>query len=55
MGPESVKNSIAPERSWLNMLVSEPSSPFGKISIWTRPLVSALIFSAACEARWFIG
>ena len=43
MGARGVKNSIAPERSWLNMLVSEPSSPFGKISTCTRPLVSVLI------------
>src|SRR5512132_1012060 len=38
MCPESVKNWIALERNWLNVLAPEPILPFGKISTWTRPL-----------------
>ncbi len=52
---DSVKNSTPPERTWLSMSVSEPSWLFGKIWMTTRPLVSALIFSTASLARWFIG
>ena len=53
--PDRVKNSTPPERSWLSMSVSEPSWLFGKIWISTRPLVSALIASAASLARTFSG
>ena len=53
--PESVKNSMPPERTWLSMSVSEPSWLFGKISIETRPLLSVRMASAISLARWFIG
>ena len=53
--PDSVKNSIAPERNWLSMSVSEPSWLFGKIWISTRPLVSCLIRSIASTARTLSG
>src|SRR5215469_17296515 len=59
ISPESVKNSIAPERNWLSMSVSEPSWLLGKISISTRPLVCALMRSIASLARtlsgWVVG
>jgi hypothetical protein len=55
ISPESVKNSIPPERSWLSMSVSEPSWFEGKIWISTRPPVSALIASAISRARVFMG
>src|SRR5579871_4041806 len=53
--PDSVKNSMAPERSWLSMSVSEPSWLFGKIWISTRPLVSFLIRSTASVMRTLSG
>ena len=53
--PERVKNSMPPERTWLSMSVSEPSWLLGKISIETRPLVSARMASAISLARVFIG
>ena len=40
IGEPMVKMSIAPERTWLNMSVVEPSWLFGKISISSRPLVA---------------
>ena len=53
--PESVKNSIPPERTWLSMSVSDPNWLLGKILISTRPEVSFLIASAISTARRFIG
>src|SRR5882724_1702157 len=53
--PDSVKNSIAPERSWLSMSVSEPSWLFGNTWISTRPLVCCLIRSMASVVRTFSG
>src|SRR4051794_37575628 len=53
--PDRVKNSIAPERSWLSMSVSEPSWLLGKIWISTRPLVSCLMRSIASTARTLSG
>src|SRR2546423_13278125 len=55
MSPDRVKNSIAPERSWLSMSVSEPSWLLGKIWISTRPLVSCLMRSIASTARTLSG
>src|SRR6266436_3782926 len=55
MSPESVKKSIAPERSWLSMSVSEPSWLLGNTWISTRPLVSALMRSIASTARMVSG
>src|SRR5256714_13527912 len=55
ISPESVKNSIAPERSWLSMSVSEPSWLLGKIWISTRPFVSCLMRSIASTARTLSG
>ena len=55
MRPESVKNSMPPERTWLSMSVSEPSWLFGKMAISTLPLVSFLTASAISRARTFIG
>src|SRR3954471_6126887 len=55
ISPDSVKNSIAPERNWLNMSVSEPSWLLGKIWISTRPLVSCLMRSIASTARTLSG
>lgn len=52
---ERVKNSMAPERSWLSMSVSPPSWLEGKILISTLPLVSALILAAISCARTFMG
>ena len=49
--PDSVKNSMPPERIWLSMSVSEPSWLFGKICRSKRPLVSALIAAAISLAR----
>ena len=53
--PERVKNSTAPERTWLSTSVSEPSWLLGKIWISTLPPVSSLTFATASCARWFIG
>ena len=53
--PDSVKNSTAPERTWLSVSVSEPSWLDGKMLISTRPFVSDLIASAISRARIFIG
>ncbi len=53
--PDSVKNSMPPERSWLSMSVSEPSWLFGNSWMSTRPLVSARMASAISLARRFIG
>ena len=53
--PDSVKNSMPPERIWLSMSVSEPSWLFGKICRSNRPLVSVLIAAAISLARTFIG
>src|SRR6266478_6901783 len=53
--PDSVKNSMPPERIWLSMSVSEPSWLLGKICGSKRPLVSALIAAAISLARTFIG
>src|SRR5438270_7839621 len=53
--PDSVKNSVAPERNWLSISVSEPSWLFGKIWISTRPLVSCLMRSIASTARTLSG
>src|SRR5581483_7963016 len=53
--PDSVKNSMAPERSWLSMSVSEPSWLFGNTWISTRPLVSFLIRATASLARTLSG
>ncbi len=57
--PESVKNSSAPERTWLSMSVSEPSWLLGKTLISSRPLVALRMRSAASWARtlrgWVIG
>ncbi len=53
--PDSVKNSMPPERIWLSMSVSEPSWLFGKICRSKRPFVSLLIASAISFARTFIG
>ena len=55
ISPDSVKNSIAPERTWLSMSVSDPSWFDGKIWKTTRPLVSFSILSANSFARRFIG
>src|SRR5215831_8381264 len=53
--PDSVKNSMPPERIWLSMSVSEPSWLFGKICRSNLPLVSALMAAAISLARAFIG
>ncbi len=53
--PDSVKNSMPPDRIWLSMSVSEPSWLFGKICRSKRPLVSVLIAAAISLARTFIG
>ena len=50
-----MKNSIAPERTWLSMSVSQPSWLFGKTWISTRPLVSCLMRSIASMARTLSG
>jgi hypothetical protein len=55
IGEPMVKMSIAPERTWLNMSVLEPSWLLGKTSISSRPLVCALIAAAASWARVLIG
>src|SRR5690348_7224767 len=55
ISPDKVKNSMPPERTWLNMSVSEPSWLLGKICRSKRPLVSALIAAAISLARTFIG
>src|SRR5579871_2799000 len=53
--PDSVKNSMPPDRIWLSMSVSEPSWLFGKICRSNLPLVSALIAAAISLARVFSG
>src|SRR5581483_10260524 len=53
--PDSVKNSMPPERIWLSMSVSEPSWLFGKICRSNLPLVSVLIAAAISLARAFSG
>src|SRR5215475_12432375 len=53
--PDSVKNSMPPERIWLSMSVSAPSWLFGKICSSKRPLVSALIAAAISLARVLSG
>ena len=53
--PDSVKNSMPPERIWLSMSVSEPSWLFGKTCRSNRPWVSALIAADISLARTFIG
>ncbi len=55
MSPERVKNWIAPERTWLSMSVSPPSTLLGKIRMVTRPSVPLAIRAAAALARTFIG
>ena len=55
INPESVKNSMPPERIWLSISVSEPSWLFGKTCRSKRPLVSVLIASDISLARTFIG
>ncbi len=50
-----VKNSTLPERSWLNVSVSEPSWLVGKILRSNRPPVSVRSASAISRARMFIG
>jgi len=55
MSGDRVKNSTPPERTWLNMSVSEPSWLDGKIWIETRPPVSSRILFTASFARMFIG
>ena len=53
--PDSVKNSMPPERIWLSMSVSEPSWLLGKICSSKRPLVSALMAAAISLARVLSG
>src|SRR3954447_3443591 len=48
---ERVKNSIAPERSWLSMSVSPPSWLFGKTWMSTLPPLSLRIASMASTVR----
>ena len=48
---DSVKNSIAPERSWLSMSVSPPSWLFGNTWMSTLPPVSLRIASMASTVR----
>ena len=55
ISPDSVKNSSAPERTWLSMSVSLPSWLLGKSWISSRPPVAALILSAASALRVFSG
>src|SRR5919202_135089 len=52
---ESVKNSSAPERSWLSMSVSPPSWLFGNTWMSTLPPVSLRIASIASIVRIFSG
>jgi hypothetical protein len=49
--PEIVKNSSAPERSWLSMSVSEPSWLFGKTWMSTLPSLSLRMLAAASRMR----
>jgi len=53
--PDSVKNSMPPERIWLSMSVSEPSWLFGKICRSNLPSVSALMAAAISLARMLSG
>lgn len=53
--PERVKNSSAPERSWLSMSVSEPSWLLGNTWISTLPPVFSLIRVAASVVRMVSG
>src|SRR5215471_1992833 len=53
--PDSVKNSMPPERIWLSMSVSDPSWLLGKIWRSNLPLVSLLIAAAISLARTFSG
>ena len=53
--PDMVKNSTAPERSWLSTSVSEPSWLFGNTLISTRPSVACLTRAAASMERTFSG
>src|SRR5215467_3233438 len=53
--PDSVKNSMPPERIWLSMSVSEPSWLFGNICRSNLPPVSALMAAAISLARALSG
>src|SRR5450432_3950812 len=55
ISPDSGKKSIAPERTCDSMSVSPPSWLLGNTWMSTRPLVSALIFSAASLTRIVLG
>ena len=55
ISPDRVKNSTAPERSWLSMSVSDPNWLLGNTLISTRPPVPSLMRAAASSARVFSG
>ena len=55
ISPDSVKNSMPPERSWLSMSVSDPSWLAGNTWISSLPLLSAFTRSAISRLRTFSG
>ena len=55
ISPDRVKNSMAPERTWLSMSVSVPSWLFGNREMSSAPPVAALMRAAASGWRLFMG
>jgi hypothetical protein len=55
ISPDSVKNWMAPERTWLSMSGSLPSWLLGNSSIASCPFVAVLMRSMAAAMRTFIG